>query len=236
MKKVTMQEARRANPARIAETELFRDLDAGALKSVMACAVETSARAGETLFHQGDDPDRLYLVTSGVVKLSQIAPNGAQHVLRLMSAGDVIGCVAVFNRFPYPVTASVAEDAVVVSWAEPQFRHLMEDHPALMTNALRTVGTRTQEFVARLGEVNGASAEQKVARAVLRLARQAGIKETAGVRVGMTRQDLADMTGITYFTISRVLSDWKRQELIEAGRHDIMIRNPHALLRLSDGD
>jgi CRP-like cAMP-binding protein len=222
-------------PSEMSETTLFRGLGGAALKSVLAAAVETSARTGETLFHQGDDPDRLYLVTSGVVKLSQVAPNGAQHVLRLMSAGDVIGCVAVFNRFPYPVTASVAEDAVLLSWAEPQFRHLMEDHPALMANALETAGKRTQEFVARLGEVNGVSAEQKVARAVLRLARQAGVKEAGGVRVGMTRQDLADMTGITYFTISRILSDWKRRDLVEAGRREMLVRNPHALLLLADG-
>lgn len=227
--------ARLTPPSKMSETTLFQGLDAVAMNNVLGCAVETSLRAGETLFHQGDDADRLYLVVSGVVKLSQVAANGTQHVLRLMSAGDVIGCVAVFNRFPYPVTAGVEEDATLTSWAEPQFRHLMEDHPELMANALRTVGQRTQEFVARLGEVNGATAEQKVARAVLRLARQAGIKEADGVRVGMTRQDLADMTGITYFTISRILSDWKRRELVEAGRREMLVRNPHALLLLSDG-
>lgn len=227
--------ARLTPPSEMSETTLFQGLDAVAMNNVLGCAVETSLRAGETLFHQGDDADRLYLVVSGVVKLSQVAANGTQHVLRLMSAGDVIGCVAVFNRFPYPVTAGVEEDATLISWAEPQFRHLMEDHPELMANALRTVGQRTQEFVARLGEVNGATAEQKVARAVLRLARQAGIKEADGVRVGMTRQDLADMTGITYFTISRILSDWKRRGLVEATRRDLHVKSPHALFQLAEG-
>jgi CRP/FNR family transcriptional regulator, nitrogen oxide reductase regulator len=227
--------ARLTPPSEMSETTLFQGLDPVAMNNVLGCSVETSLRAGETLFHQGDDADRLYLVVSGVVKLSQVAANGTQHVLRLMSAGDVIGCVAVFNRFPYPVTAGVEEDATLISWAEPQFRHLMEDHPELMANALRTVGQRTQEFVARLGEVNGTTAEQKVARAVLRLARQAGVRAADGVRVGMTRQDLADMTGITYFTISRILSDWKRRDLVEAGRREMLVRNPHALLFLSDG-
>jgi CRP-like cAMP-binding protein len=234
---MTMPKAARLTPScEMSETSLFQGLGAAALTSVPAAAVEMTVRSGETLFHQGDEANRLYFVVSGVVKLSQVAANGTQHVLRFMSAGDVIGCVAVFNRFPYPVTASVEVNAILISWAEPQFRHLMEDHPELMANALRTVGQRTQEFVARLGEVNGATAEQKVARAVLRLARQAGVKEADGVRVGMTRQDLADMTGITYFTISRILSDWKRRGLTEAGRRDILIRNPHALLLLSKAD
>ncbi len=226
--------ARLTPPSEMSETNLFQGLCASALTSVLAAAVETSVRAGETLFHQGDDADRLYLVVSGVVKLSQVAANGTQHVLRLMSAGDVIGCVAVFNRFPYPVTAGVEEDATLISWAEPQFRHLMEDHPELMANALRTVGQRTQEFVARLGEVNGATAEQKVARAVLRLARQAGVKDADGVRVGMTRQDLADMTGITYFSISRILSDWKRRGLVEAARRTMLIKKPHRIMLLAN--
>jgi CRP/FNR family transcriptional regulator, nitrogen oxide reductase regulator len=220
----------------MSEALLFQGLGSIALKRIFGVAVESSMRASETLFHQGDEANRLYLVVSGVVKLSQVTANGTSHVLRLMSAGDVIGCVAVFNRFPYPVTAGVEEDATLISWAEPQFRHLMEDHPELMANALRTVGQRTQEFVARLGEVNGATAEQKVARAVLRLARQAGVKEADGVRVGMTRQDLADMTGITYFTVSRIVSNWKRLGLVEADRREILIKKPHALMLLSEGN
>ncbi len=214
---------------------LFQGLEPAALQHLRASARSVRSAVGDTLFHQGDPPDHLYLVTSGVVKLSQVTANGTQHVLRLMALGDIIGCVAVFNRLAYPVTATIENDATLMFWPEPVFRHLTEDHPRLMANALQLVGTRTQEFVARLGEINGASAEQKVAKAVLRLARQAGTKEADGVRIVMTRQDLADMTGITYFTISRILSDWRRRSLIEASRRDLYIKSPHALFQIAEG-
>lgn len=214
---------------------LFQGLELAALQQLRASARSVRSTAGDTLFHQGDPPDHLYLVTSGVVKLSQVTPNGTQHVLRLMSQGDVIGCVAVFNRLAYPVTATIEHDVTLMSWPEPVFRHMIEDHPRLMANALQLVGTRTQEFIARLGELNGASAEQKVAKAVMRLGRQAGTKDADGVRIVMTRQDLADMTGITYFTISRILSDWRRRRLIKASRRDLYIKSPHALFQIAEG-
>jgi CRP-like cAMP-binding protein len=79
--------------------------------------------------------------------------------------------------------------------------------------------------------------EQRVAHALLRLAQQAGRKVESGVEIDfpISRQDVAEMTGATLHTVSRILSAWEQQGLIEGGRQRIVLRDPHRLFALAEG-
>jgi CRP-like cAMP-binding protein len=78
--------------------------------------------------------------------------------------------------------------------------------------------------------------EQRVAHALLRLAKQSGRKVEHGVEIDfpISRQDIAQMTGTTLHTVSRILSAWEQQGLIEGGRQRIVLREPHKLMVLAE--
>ena len=78
--------------------------------------------------------------------------------------------------------------------------------------------------------------EHRVAHALLRLAKQSGRKVEHGVEIDfpITRQDVAQMTGTTLHTVSRILSGWEQQGLIEGGRQRIALREPHRLFVLAE--
>jgi CRP-like cAMP-binding protein len=78
--------------------------------------------------------------------------------------------------------------------------------------------------------------EQRVARALLRLARQVGQKEEDGILINLplSREDLAEMIGTTLYTVSRILSRWEHQGLVKTGRERVLIRNPHALVDIAE--
>jgi CRP-like cAMP-binding protein len=88
----------------------------------------------------------------------------------------------------------------------------------------------------RLRELATERVEQRVARTLLRLARQVGRKVEGGVLIDMplSRQDLAEMTGTTLYTVSRILSQWEQQHLVETGRERILIRQPHGLVAIAE--
>jgi CRP-like cAMP-binding protein len=108
--------------------------------------------------------------------------------------------------------------------------------PALAVNTLQTVGSRLQESHARVVEMSTQQVEQRVAHALLRLARQSGRKVEGGVEIDfpISRQDIAQMTGTTLHTVSRTLSGWEQRGLIESGRQRIVLREPHKLLVLAE--
>ena len=102
----------------------------------------------------------------------------------------------------------------------------------LSVTALGTLGSRIQEAHARLREMSTEQVEQRVARAILRLASQAGRRVEQGVEIEcpLTRQDIAEMTGTTLHTVSRILSRWEQEGTVASGRQRITIRKPHALV------
>jgi CRP-like cAMP-binding protein len=97
--------------------------------------------------------------------------------------------------------------------------------------------TYIQEMQARYRELATEKVEQRVANALVRLAGQAGIKsqKEAGIELSFSRQDVAEMTGTTLYTVSRLLSDWERKGIIKTGREKIIVLKPHDLVRIAEG-
>lgn len=78
--------------------------------------------------------------------------------------------------------------------------------------------------------------ERRIARTLLRLVRQSGrkVSEEVLIDIPLSRQDLAEMNGTTLFTVSRTLSQWEQQGLIQAGRERIVIVMPHGLVSIAE--
>jgi CRP-like cAMP-binding protein len=113
---------------------------------------------------------------------------------------------------------------------------LMMRYPELAINALRVMAKRVQEFQDRYRELATERVERRIARALTRLARQAGRRTDEGVLIDLTltRQDVAEMTGTTRFTISRTLAEWEQQGIVSVGRERIIITQPHALVTIAE--
>jgi CRP-like cAMP-binding protein len=113
---------------------------------------------------------------------------------------------------------------------------LMERHPRISINAVRILANRVREFQDRVRELSTERVERRIARALLRLVRQAGKKVPEGVLIDLplSRQDLAQMTGTTLFTVSRTLSQWESRGIIQSGRERVIICFPHGLVSIAE--
>ena len=220
----------------LARNELFRELRPSELASVARAGRRRRAKADAFLFRQGDPGSALYILVEGQVKISQLTPEGHQVLLRVAGPGDMLGAVAVLENERYPATAQAADDCRLLAWDGPAMLALMQRFPQVAINALRIVSSRVREFQDRYRELATERVERRLARALLRLAGQAGRKVEDGVLIdlALTRQDLAEMTGATRFTVSRMLSEWEGQGIIEASRERVLIKRPHNLVIIAE--
>jgi CRP-like cAMP-binding protein len=142
-----------------------------------------------------------------------------------------------FRRADYPATATAAADSIVLAWPMHLWDGFLRDHPAFAVNAMRVIGGRLQETQTRVRELATEAVERRVAHAVLRLANQAGRRVSGGVRIDfpLSKQDIAEMTGTTLHTVSRILTAWEAGGLIEGGRQKLTICEPHELVLIGDG-
>ena len=154
-----------------------------------------------------------------------------------MEPGDLVGCAAVFRRIPYPATATAVADSVVLSWTAEQIGELVRRCPAVAGNTLHIVGERTEEMLQRLREIATEGVEQRLARAILRLAaqRRAPPGRDAEIRLDVSRRDLAELAGVSLYTVSRMLSGWEPQGIVKGGRQRITVRNLDRLKAIAQG-
>lgn len=215
---------------------LFEALDGIALQRVSEAAGIREMKAGVPFFREGDPAEFFFVVQTGTVKLTQLTPEGHQVVLRLIGPGEAFGGVAAFGGGVYPVTAEAVTDVSALEWPGPVMASLMETFPKLALNALRFVAARLHELQVRYRQLATEKVERRVARALLRLVEHAGRRTDAGVRIDLplSREDIAQMTGTTLYTVSRIISRFEADGLVEAGRQSIVVRNPHALTSIAD--
>jgi CRP/FNR family transcriptional regulator, nitrogen oxide reductase regulator len=222
--------------ARVAEAKIFRGLDPTALAALSAAARKVSARKGQALVRQGDRADAVFLVLTGRLKVLEAGEDGREVLLRIEGQGALLGLIAALGVERYPVTAQVLEACTAARWSGKDLEALMRRHPAIALGSLPMVLARLRELQHQYRELATERVERRVARAVMRLVRQTGERTPEGVRIDvpLTRQELAEMTGTTLFTVSRILTQWTGEGILLSRGKRLVVRQPHALARLGE--
>jgi CRP-like cAMP-binding protein len=216
---------------------LFKDMDSDRLDQMLAQAVTRRYPAGQAVFEQGDDAREFFVLTEGRLKVTQLTEDGQQVMIRIVNPGDLFGIAKVLQRTDYPGTATAAVDSTALAWPMSYWSRFVETDTSLAVGAMKTVGERLQESHARLREMATEEVERRVAHMVLRLVQQSGQKEADGIRIDfpISKQDIAELTGTTLHTVSRILTAWEGKGLVKGGRQKLLVRDPHGLMLLADG-
>jgi CRP-like cAMP-binding protein len=216
---------------------LFTRMTDAELDDVLAPAVSRRYPAGTAVFEQGQVAEHFFVLLHGRLRVTQVTPEGQQMVVRMVNPGDLFGIARALRRPDYPGTATAVVESIALAWPMAAWDGILERHPALAVNAMQTMGGRLQEAHARLRELATEEVERRVAHAVLRLASQSGKKEAGGIRIDfpVSKQDIAEMTGTTLHTVSRILSAWEDAGLVEGGRQKLLVKDPHQLVLIGDG-
>jgi CRP-like cAMP-binding protein len=221
----------------VRDLPLFQRMSDVELDDVLAIAGSRRYAAAEVVFEQGGSADKFYLLLHGRLRVTQVTPQGQQIVIRMVNPGDILGIAKALQRADYPGTATAVADSVVLWWSMESWTDLLDQHPAFAVNAMQTMGARLQEAHARVKEMSTEAVERRVGHAVLRLVKQSGRREEGGIRVDfpISKQDIAEMTGTTLHTVSRILSAWEVAGIVDGGRQKLLVKDPHRLLLIADG-
>lgn len=208
------------------------------VRAIAGLGIERAVEEGGFFFLQGDPAGYLYIMLSGRAKLCQIGLDGQQVNLRTLIPGQLFGAIgAVQPGAAYPACAQALEDSVAIAIESAAFGRLLEARPHLSFGLMKLMTGYIQEMQERYREMATERVEQRIAHVLLRLAGQSGkqVEEGALIELNFSRQELAEMSGTTLYTVSRTLSAWEKHGIISTGRERVVIINPHELVRLGDG-
>jgi CRP/FNR family transcriptional regulator, nitrogen oxide reductase regulator len=195
-------------------------------------------KRGHLLARQGDPAKLFCLVETGSLKLLQLTADGAEVIVRFVSPGDPFGGVVALGDAPYPVSAVVVQPTVVRAWTRAEVADLLGKYPQVRVNIMREMATHMTDALTRVRELTTARVDQRIAQTLLRLSRQCGRAEAGGVLITqpLTRQELADLAGTTLYTVSRTLTKWESQGLVESRKRLLLIRSKEQLQRVAGAD
>lgn len=215
---------------------MFERMPDSDIEALLAQAVSKRIALGEAFFEQGAPATHFYLLINGRLKVTQVTSDGQQIIVRVVHPGDLFGFAKALRRSDYPGTALAAQESLALSWPTDLWPQFIDRSPHLAVSALNTIGQRLEEAHTRIREMSTEEVERRVAHTVIRLSRQAGRVEAGGVRIDfpISRQDIAEMTGTTLHTVSRILSAWESKGLVEGGRQKLLVRDIKGLQALAD--
>jgi CRP-like cAMP-binding protein len=215
---------------------VFNNATEDDVHTIARLGIQRAVEEDSYFFFQGEKADYLHILLSGRAKLCTISADGQQVNLRTLVPNQLFGAVgAVDPNATYPACAQALEDSTSLAIASADFAKLIEKRPHLSFGMMRLMTGYIQEMQDRYRELATERVEQRVARALLRLAAQSGKRtEQGGIDLTFSRQDLAEMTGTTLYTVSRCLSTWEKKGIISTGRERVTVLEPHGLVRIAD--
>lgn len=192
---------------------------------------------GTCIFHEGDPAERFFMLLDGCLRVVRVTPGGEQVTALHIPAGQLFGIARALGRVTYPASAIAAAQSLALSWPMRLWDSYSAEYDGFAATTYKIVGARIEEMNMRMIEMATQQVEQRVANAVLRLVNLAGRKVEGGIEIDfpITRQDLSELTATTLHTVSRLLSAWERQGLIESRRKRIKVCDPHGLVLIAQG-
>jgi CRP-like cAMP-binding protein len=191
----------------LADTDLFKDLDAGDLAACAAKFREQRFGKGQVLFGRGDVGTHLYLVAEGQVRLAIATADGRELSFQIAVAGDVIGEIAVLDGGPRSAEATALTPVVAFVLERNAFRQLWSMHPGVSNALIMFLCRRLRDASDRLEAIALYPMDVRLARFLLvaLAGRQAPPGRRVPLELGFTQGELAMLLGASRPKINAAL-------------------------------
>jgi CRP/FNR family transcriptional regulator, nitrogen oxide reductase regulator len=221
----------------IAGLPVFEGIAAADLDRIVGQARSIRIAKDQPVFEQEQEAHSFFLLLDGHVRVIKSTQDGHEVTVRYISPGELMGIASALGRTTYPANAIAVVDCVALAWSSQLWPAFATSFPSFGANTYKAVGSRLQDAHARVIEMSTEQVEQRVAHALLKLIKQSGRKTEEGILIDfpISRQDVAEITGTTLHTVSRLLSAWEDQGLVRSGRQKVVVVEPHRLLVIAEG-
>jgi CRP/FNR family cyclic AMP-dependent transcriptional regulator len=194
-------------------------------------------RKGETIFHQGDPGDSLYIMELGAVKVVLPSPEGEEAaIIATLGPGDFFGELALLDGAPHSATVVAIEPTEVLVLRRDVFEGLIDTDRGLRIALLAGLAGELRRLTGHVEELHFLDLPGRLASRLVRLAREQAPDTVGEVALAWpyTQSDLAAMIGGTRQTVNRLLADFADQGLIRQEKDTIVIPDLDRLARASE--
>lgn len=217
----------------LSRAPLFEALDDEGSKALRSCMREVRLTRGQTLFGEGDDGDRLYVVLDGKMKLTRTAPDGRENLLSVLGPGEMFGELSLFDPRPRTASAIAVTDCRLAALAHDELRPWLDKSPQVAVTLLGALARRLRRANDVMADLVFTDVPGRVAKALLDLAERFGKQSDDGLHVhhDLTQEELAQLVGASRETVNKALADFAGRGWIRIEARAVVILDIDRLKR-----
>jgi CRP/FNR family transcriptional regulator, cyclic AMP receptor protein len=205
----------------------------GNLQSLAENRYTNKYKKKQTIYSEGNHPNRLYYVVKGKVKTYRTNDDGKELVTELYSAGDFVGHIAMLQGTVYKDTAEALEESEVAIIPKEDFDELLNNNAEVVRKFIQLLANNISDKEEQLLKLAYNSLRRKVADALLLLQKKYGQGgDQQKFTIDISRDNLATIAGTATESLIRTLSDFKSEKLIDIQNGSIEILNEKKLTAL----
>ena len=213
--------------------DAFSDMPASDCISVVTTAQEKHYHRSFTVFSEEGPADLVVLLLSGCLKIVQRGTHEQDVILRLNGPGELAGGLVDARGAKSFSSARTVQPCSALVWQATAFQAALDRFPILRRNVSLAIEKQLDELDIRFREISTEKVASRLSSLLTRLVRQVGRSADGAMEVALSRQELAQLTGTTLFTVSRLLCKWETQGFVSAPREAVLILDLPALQELS---
>ena len=217
---------------------IFCSLDSGELGELSGRKVVNSYKKGPTLFVQGNPPFGMYCVSKGNIKITHVGADGKESIVRIATAGDVLGHRSLFTEQYYNATATALDESQVCFIDKKYILKLVQEKPSVASNLLGKIGKDLGAAEQRLSSFYQKNVRERLAEFLLLLKESHGVESEHGIflDIKLTREEMASIIGTASETLIRFMSELKQEGLIKQEGKKIFITDEGGLVEFANID
>lgn len=210
-------------PAFLEHNGFFKELSLEGRQALAAICRPVKTRRGETLFREGSEGERFFLLVSGRIRLHKTRPDGEEVVIKILTPGETFGEVVLFESPRYPVTATALDESSLLAVARREIKELLGE--ASFREDFIAMLMRKQRYLAqRIGLLSTESVESRFFHFIRE---QFGAGAT--LEVTLAKKEIAAAIGVTPETLSRLIARLaRRRAIVWKGRTLRLLKPPTA--------
>ena len=174
-------------------------------------AKKVSFSKGDQLFREGESALSFYQVASGEIKMNNYNEDGKEFIQGIFATGQSFGEPPLLANVKYPANAEALSDAEVFQLSKEQFLELLSSNPRVHLKITETLAKRLYYKAIMVSEISSQEPEHRILRILDYLKNVAKIEEPFGYKVELTRQQLADLTGLRVETVIRATKSLEKK-------------------------
>jgi len=218
----------------VREFSSLKALTKDELVKLSDCKTSHIIKKGEVIFEEGENVNGIYCIKDGICKLTKLSANGKDHIVKLVTKGELLGQRSMISDEPVNLSAIALEDMQVCFIPKSEVMGYFDKNNQFSMNVMKTICGDLKEADDHMVNLAQKTVKERLAETLLYLNDTFGKNEDNSLKVQLSRDELASMIGTATESCIRLLSDFNKLGLIELNGKKIVLKDINALKKLAD--